>query len=53
MGHSFASVILKVALFPSVLLTLASTAAEVYTQFSIYLNESSTLKLINGISNDI
>ena len=50
---SFASVILKVALSAPVALALAPTAAEVNTQFSIHINESSTLQLINGISNDL
>ena len=36
-----------------VLLTLASPTAEVNTQFSIRINESSVLQLINGISNDL
>ena len=50
---SFALGILKVALSAPVLLALASTAAEVNAQFSIHLNESSTLQLISGISNDL
>ena len=50
---SFASVILKVALSAPVASALAPIAAEVNTQFSIYLNESSILQLINGVSNDL
>ena len=47
------TVILKVALSAPVLLALPSTAAKVNTQFSIHFNESLTLQLMNGISNDL
>ena len=36
-----------------VALTLSPIGAEVNTQFSIQFNESSTLQLINSISNDL
>ena len=44
---------LKVALSAPVASALAPIAAEVNTQFSIYLNESSILQLINGVPNDL
>ena len=49
MEHSFASVIVKVGLFT----LLSALGLQVSIQFSIQFNESSTLQLINGISNDL
>ena len=51
--YSFTSFIFKVAPFALIALASVPIAAVVNTQFSIHINESSILQLINGISNDL
>ena len=49
----FASVVLKVAISAPVASASAPISAVARTHFSFYFNKSSTLLLINGISNDL
>ena len=53
MEHNVLHQLFKVALSAPVSLAFATIAAVVNTQFSIHFNESSTLQLINDISNDL